>query len=60
MGVTLVNGILSDRLLSLGFDEVNDEELRDWFIRHGANPVTVEHTPILRALYDLTFAVRGG
>ncbi|MFA9563127.1 MAG: FAD-dependent oxidoreductase [Acidimicrobiales bacterium] len=60
LGVTLVNGVLSDRLLTVGFDEVNDEELRAWFTRHGANAVTVEHSPILRALYDLTFAYEEG
>lgn len=60
VGVTLIIGVLSDRLLRLGFDEVNDEELRSWFTRHGANAVTVEHSPVLRALYDLTFAYDDG
>ena len=39
--------------------QVNNEDLRHWLRRHGAADVTVEGG-LVRAMYDLVFAYRGG
>lgn len=57
---TMLGGIVDDDLVGRGFQAVNGEELRAWLRRHRAEPVTVETNPLLRALYDLTFAYEGG
>jgi uncharacterized protein with NAD-binding domain and iron-sulfur cluster len=57
---TTFRGILADDLDEDGFGKVNGEELLAWYRRHGARPQTVEHSPILRAFYQLCFAYEGG
>ncbi|MEM7096384.1 MAG: acetoacetate decarboxylase family protein [Actinomycetota bacterium] len=57
---TIFVGIVEDNLLGDGFQAVNDEELRAWLHRHGAKEVTLENSPLLRGLYDLTFAYEDG
>lgn len=57
---TMLGGIVDDDLVGRGFQAVNGEELRAWLRRHRAEPVTVDTNPLLRALYDLTFAYEGG
>jgi uncharacterized protein with NAD-binding domain and iron-sulfur cluster len=57
---TMLAGIVEDDLVKKGFDTVNDEELRDWLRRHGANKLTIEQSPFVRALYDMAFAYRDG
>jgi uncharacterized protein with NAD-binding domain and iron-sulfur cluster len=57
---TMLGGIVDDDLVGEGFSKVNGEELRAWLRRHRAEPVTVDTNPLLRALYDLTFAYEGG
>ena len=48
-------GLITDDLLSQGFDTVNDVDLRPWLTRHGARDVTL-HGPMVRSLYDESFA----
>jgi uncharacterized protein with NAD-binding domain and iron-sulfur cluster len=38
----------------------DSEDLREWLARHGARLDTLERSPVLRGLYDLTFAYRDG
>ena len=57
---TVLAGIVADDLVGHGFQTVNGEELRAWLRRHRAEPVTVDTNPLLRALYDLTFAYEQG
>ena len=57
---TIVIGLLQDDLLELGFGSVEDEELRMWLQRHGASELTLRHSAVLQALYDLTFAYTDG
>lgn len=57
---TMLAGIVEDDLVGGGFQQVNGEELRAWLRRHRAEPITVDTNPLLRSLYDLTFAYEGG
>ena len=53
-------GIVRDDVLWRGFGVLDDEDLRAWLGRHGASEETLARSPVLRGLYDLTFAYRGG
>jgi uncharacterized protein with NAD-binding domain and iron-sulfur cluster len=49
-------GLLND---PRGFDAINDHDCREWLLRHGASPISVD-SAFVRALYDLAFAFEGG
>ena len=53
-------GIVRDDALWRGFASLDEEDLREWLGRHGASEHTLTRSPVLRGLYDLTFAYRGG
>ena len=53
-------GIIRDDVLWRGFEALDHQDLREWLGRHGASEETLERSPILRGLYDLTFAYRAG
>ena len=53
-------GLVRDDVLWRGFGVLDDEDLREWLCRHGAAEETVARSPVLRGLYDLTFAYREG
>jgi uncharacterized protein with NAD-binding domain and iron-sulfur cluster len=59
--VASVQGILADGLLvdPRGFGAVNGEEYRDWLLRHGAAPATIQ-SPLVNGVYDLVFGYRDG
>ena len=51
-----VRGIVAEGLLDdpAGFARLNDEDYRDWIVRHGADPVAADST-LISGLYDLVF-----
>ena len=51
-----VRGILADGLLAdpAAFARLDDEDYRDWIVRHGADPVAADST-LISGLYDLVF-----
>ncbi|MGZ4185466.1 MAG: FAD-dependent oxidoreductase [Solirubrobacteraceae bacterium] len=53
-------GIVRDDVLWRGFDALDQEDFREWLGRHGAGQATLARSPVLRGLYDLTFAYRHG
>jgi uncharacterized protein with NAD-binding domain and iron-sulfur cluster len=57
----IVRGILADRLLDRpeGYGAVDDEDYREWLVRHGARPETVA-SPLVRVVYDLVFGYEDG
>jgi uncharacterized protein with NAD-binding domain and iron-sulfur cluster len=55
-----LRGIVRDDVVWRGFGGLDEEDLREWLRRHGASEDTVDRSPVLRGLYDLTFAYRGG
>ena len=57
---TMVSGIVEDNLLGVGFQKVNGEDFKAFLLRHGAQQFTVENSPLVRGLYDLTFGFEGG
>ncbi|MCB0975861.1 MAG: FAD-dependent oxidoreductase [Acidimicrobiales bacterium] len=56
-----VRGIVSEGLLAdpAAFAKLNDEDYREWSIRHGASPEAVDST-LIRGLYDLVFGYEDG
>ena len=53
-------GIVRDGVLLGGLTLLDEEDLREWLARHGASQEVLARSPILRGLYDLTFAYRSG
>jgi uncharacterized protein with NAD-binding domain and iron-sulfur cluster len=62
LAAAMIDGIAKDKLLDpeRGFGAINDEEFRAWLARHGASPLTVEGSPIVRAIYDAAFCYEEG
>jgi len=63
--VTGLIGMLRDGVLDDGFAAIDDYELSEWLMRHGATALTIgaspeTRAPLLRSLYDLTFAFDEG
>lgn len=54
-------GVFADHLATdpRGFAAINDEDLCDWLLRHGAHPDILDFA-ILRGLYNLVFGYRDG
>ncbi|MCV7281971.1 FAD-dependent oxidoreductase [Mycolicibacterium flavescens] len=54
-------GLLTDCLLTdpTGFRAINDEDFREWILRHGAHPDVVDF-PLVRGMYDMVFGYRDG
>src|SRR6185295_6561665 len=57
---TMICGIVDDNLMGDGFEKVNGEEFSAWLLRNGALQFSVDNSPIVRGLYDLTFGFEGG
>ncbi len=57
---TMISGIVDDNLLGDGFQKVNGEDFKAWLLRNGALPFSVDNSPIVRGLYDLTFGFEDG
>ena len=55
-----LTGIVRDDILWRGFAVLDEYDLRAWLGRHGASDETLDRSPVLRGLYDLTFSYRGG
>jgi uncharacterized protein with NAD-binding domain and iron-sulfur cluster len=58
LGVATVIGMLKD-LCGKPWDAIDDEEWRAWLIRHGLHQ-PAEWCSVVRAMYDIVFAYRGG
>jgi uncharacterized protein with NAD-binding domain and iron-sulfur cluster len=57
----IVRGIIADRLMDRpeGYAAVDDEDYRDWLVRHGASDETIA-SPLVRVVYDLVFGYEDG
>ncbi len=60
LAITSLIGMFEDGVFTKGFDVINDEDLYDWLIRHGANPKVSVYSAPIRGLYDLVFAYEDG
>lgn len=59
LGLAIVVGFFADDLIDNGFDSIDDEDFRDWLVRHGANRHLTDATLVM-AWYDLAFAFEEG
>jgi hypothetical protein len=60
LGITILVGMLEDKVFSEGFDVINKYDFKEWLAIHGANvKYTVNSAPV-RGFYDLTFAYEKG
>jgi uncharacterized protein with NAD-binding domain and iron-sulfur cluster len=58
--VTNVQGMAADGLLSgVSYERIDHLDYREWLAHHGAAPETID-SPIVRGMYDLTFAYEWG
>ncbi len=59
--VATIRGIVVESLVTdpRGFRAINDEDYRDWVLRHGAHPDALDY-PVLRGLYDMVFGYQDG
>jgi uncharacterized protein with NAD-binding domain and iron-sulfur cluster len=55
-----VRGIGEDRLLERGCESIDDEEFSAWLRRHGAMDMTLQYSPVIRGVYDSSFAYEDG
>lgn len=60
LAVTSIVGMVTDGVLSKGFDAINDTEFMDWLRQHGANEQFTVHSAPVVGLYDLVFAYEDG
>lgn len=56
-----VRGIVADGLLDepRAFSKINNEDYREWILRHGAAPEAAD-SALIRGMYDLVFGYEGG
>lgn len=59
LGIAEVIGILSDGVLTQGFNVLDNEDLRAWYTRHGASAESV-NSAVVNGVYDFIFAYRNG
>lgn len=60
LAITVLKGLLADKVYIRGFGYLNQWDLMDWLAMHGANEkYTVKSAPI-RGFYDLAFAYENG
>ena len=59
LGGTTFIGLMRDRVLTRGFEALDDEEFRAWLRKHGARPDTLD-SRLLLAWYDMAFAFEAG
>jgi uncharacterized protein with NAD-binding domain and iron-sulfur cluster len=59
LGFAVLKGILVDRVMTRGFDAIDDVEFRAWLSRHGASDLAVHAAPI-NALYAANFSYVDG
>ncbi|MEO8656968.1 MAG: NAD(P)-binding protein [Bryobacteraceae bacterium] len=57
IGIANLRGVFEDRLLSRGFETVNDEDYSEWLERHGCH---VPWSPLLQGVYDTCFGFENG
>ena len=60
IAAAVTTGIGADRLLEHGLESADDEELSAWLRRHGCSGTTLRHSPVIRGLYDSSFAYEDG
>jgi uncharacterized protein with NAD-binding domain and iron-sulfur cluster len=60
IGITMLRGMLADRVFTRGFDVINLEDLRAWLRRHGGDPALCVNSAPVNAMYAQLFAFEDG
>jgi len=60
IGITMLRGMLADRVFTRGFDVINLEDLRAWLRRHGGDPELCVNSAPVNAMYAQLFAFEDG
>jgi uncharacterized protein with NAD-binding domain and iron-sulfur cluster len=60
--LAIIRGVLADRVLTdpAGLDAIDNHDLVNWLIRHGATPESAKCGLITTLMYDLPFAYKDG
>lgn len=54
LGVVTIKGMIDDKVITEGFDVINEYDYREWLAKHGAAQITQDST-IVQAVYGLVF-----
>src|SRR5262245_16832348 len=57
--LTMLRGMVTDRLTVRGYNAIDHLDLRDWLVRHGASRSALD-SALVRGHYDLSFAYEDG
>ncbi len=61
LAAAFVTGLLTDVFLEQRtIHQIDEEDFRDWLVRHGAAQPLVDDSPLVKALYDTMFQYPGG
>jgi len=60
LAMAVLTGMHRDKIHKLGFDVINDLDLRTWLRQNGANEHYTVHSAPITAMYDLVFAYKDG
>lgn len=59
LAFAMMVGMIEDRVISRGFDEIDCHDLREWLRHHGAQPAALESATV-NAAYSYVFAFENG
>lgn len=60
LGLTVLIGMVKDKVFSQGFDAINHYDFKQWLTVHGANVEYSVNSAPVRGFYDLVFAYEDG
>ncbi|NES19086.1 MAG: amine oxidase, partial [Symploca sp. SIO3E6] len=59
LACTTITGLISDQVITEGFNVIDEYDLREWLLKHGASEMTV-NSALVRGVYNLVFGYQKG